>query len=373
MLDMMSDHMELHDQEDDNASVSCAPTPPQHQTQQPITKYFTSKSSSKHERLTTSPGDKSSRSSWKRRLLTSALPGPHLRLRPSHRSSNTQVHPGKRLGTAHLGKYANETRMPPSLEHLLRTKGQVSQAGIIPVLEQLLLQSSSTKSAYLCHPAVQHVSRLRKEGPFCGYRNIQSLCSYIVATKAEGWERVGCEKGLLPSVFDIQEWIEAAWDKGINAECRAETGGVRGTRKYIGTYEAEAMFRFLGVPCQIKGFKLKERGRSEEAMLDEVEGYFLAATERGQGGKVKMTGRPPIYFQHQGHSMTIVGLEKTGRGERNLLVFDPMFSDPYHVRRLVGGDFKGEKMVGAWVEVLLKAYRRGNKYLGKFNAFEVLK
>jgi hypothetical protein len=194
-----------------------------------------------------------------------------------------------------------------------------------------------------------------------------------MATKAEGWERLGCEKGRLPSVFDIQEWIEAAWDKGINAECRAETGGVRGTRKYIGTYEAEAVFRFLGVPCQIYGFKLKERGRSEEAMLDEVEGYFLAATERGQGGKVKMTGLPPIYLQHQGHSMTIVGLEKMRRGERNLLVFDPMFSDPYHVRRLVGRDFKGEKMVGAWVEVLLKAYRRGNKYLGKFDAFEVLK
>lgn len=71
--------------------------------------------------------------------------------------------------------------------------------------------------------------------------------------------------------------------------------------------------------------------------------------------------------------MTIVGLEETTKGERNLLVLDPMFSDPYHVRRLVGRDLKGEKMVGAWVEVLLKAYRRGNKYLGRFDAFEVLK
>jgi hypothetical protein len=220
---------------------------------------------------------------------------------------------------------------------------------------------------------VQHVSRLKKEGPFCGYRNIQSLCSYIVGTKAGGWERLERKEGRLPSVLEIQEWIEAAWDKGINADCRAETGGVRGTRKYIGTYEAEAVFRYLEVACQIKGFKRKEKGRSEKEMLREVEEYFLAATGRGQGGKVKMTGLPPIYFQHQGHSMTVMGLEKTRRGETNLLVFDPMFSDPYHVRRLVGRDFRGEKMVGAWVEVLLKAYRRGNKYLGKFAAFEVLK
>jgi len=36
--------------------------------------------------------------------------------------------------------------------------------GIIPVLEQLLQQSTTTKYAYLCHPCVHHVSRLKREG-----------------------------------------------------------------------------------------------------------------------------------------------------------------------------------------------------------------
>jgi hypothetical protein len=36
--------------------------------------------------------------------------------------------------------------------------------GIIQVLDQLLQQSKSTEYAYLCHPGVQHVSKLAKEG-----------------------------------------------------------------------------------------------------------------------------------------------------------------------------------------------------------------
>jgi hypothetical protein len=38
------------------------------------------------------------------------------------------------------------------------------QAGVIPVLEQLLNQDVYTEYAYLCDPAVRHVSKLRKEG-----------------------------------------------------------------------------------------------------------------------------------------------------------------------------------------------------------------
>jgi hypothetical protein len=36
--------------------------------------------------------------------------------------------------------------------------------GVVPVLEQLLEQSSTTKYAYLCHGCVHHVSKLKKEG-----------------------------------------------------------------------------------------------------------------------------------------------------------------------------------------------------------------
>jgi hypothetical protein len=69
-------------------------------------------------------------------------------------------------------------------------------------------------------------------GGFCGYRNIQMMCSYIIGVESQGCDRL---RGKIPSIFDIQEYIEHAWDLGINAQGRVETGGIRGTRKYIGT------------------------------------------------------------------------------------------------------------------------------------------
>lgn len=74
--------------------------------------------------------------------------------------------------------------MPDWLINLLQKEGQIDQpgkpahlprsssaasssdtvSGVIPVLEQLLQQSTTTKYAYLCHPCVHHVSRLKREG-----------------------------------------------------------------------------------------------------------------------------------------------------------------------------------------------------------------
>lgn len=47
----------------------------------------------------------------------------------------------------------------------------------------------------------------------------------------------GLLAGHVPDIFEIQDMIESAWDNGINSKGRIETGGVRGTRKFIGTPE----------------------------------------------------------------------------------------------------------------------------------------
>lgn len=73
-------------------------------------------------------------------------------------------------------------------------------------------------------------------GGFCGYRNIQMLMSYIIGAGASGAERFS---DTIPTIFQIQDLIEAAWDQGINAQGRFETGGIRGTRKFIGTPEVQ--------------------------------------------------------------------------------------------------------------------------------------
>jgi hypothetical protein len=60
------------------------------------------------------------------------------------------------------------------------------------------------------------------------------MTSYIIGVKSQGFYHFG---GEIPSIFQIQDFIEQAWDLGINKQGRLETGGIRGTRKYIGTPE----------------------------------------------------------------------------------------------------------------------------------------
>lgn len=106
--------------------------------------------------------------------------------------------------------------------------------GILPVIGQLCEQDAALARVYLCHPDVTHVVKMAKEGGFCGYRNIQMLISYIRDAHSEGHQSFS---GRLPSILQLQDMIETAWDRGFNEIGRVETGGIRDTRKYIGTPE----------------------------------------------------------------------------------------------------------------------------------------
>ncbi|GAP87657.1 putative peptidase family C78 [Rosellinia necatrix] len=285
----------------------------------------------------------------------------------------------KRLGKSELGKHAYENQMPGSLITMLKKGKYKSAEGIIPALARLLEQNPLTEYAYLCHPAVQHISKLRNEGSFCGYRNIQMLSSYIVGARVEGAEKL---RNRIPSIFRIQDYIENAWDMDINASGRIETGGIKGTRKYIGTSEAQAMFVSLKIPCEAEAIKFHEQGSAEAALFAYVRQYFESAPLESSE-KVRCTTLPPIYFQHRGHSLTIVGLERLVSGSLKLLVFDPMLLDSWGVARLAErlrrhGDAKGGKAkvrspIHQSSDNALRLYRRGHSYLRKYHEFELLK
>ena len=115
-----------------------------------------------------------------------------------------------------------------------------------------------------------------------------------------------------------------------------------------------------------------------------IEDYFLSGTA-DPSRKVCRTSLPPLYFQHPGnphlppplshppnshlpgHSLTIIGFEKRKSGTCNLLVLDPMFKPSPGILQLIGTRFRAMAP-----EKLLKAYRRGETYLGKHSCFEVL-
>ena len=107
---------------------------------------------------------------------------------------------------------------------------------LIPVIAKLCEKDPHVAYAWLCHDGVRHIGKqLPREGGFCGYRNIQMMISYLQSAHFEGGTNPF--PGMVPSIIKLQEWIEAGWDMGINDHGKIETGGIKGTRKYIGTSE----------------------------------------------------------------------------------------------------------------------------------------
>jgi hypothetical protein len=116
---------------------------------------------------------------------------------------------------------------------------------VIPVLMQLCQQDDSVQRAFFCSTKVRHIFKLPREGGFCGYRNIQMLISHIQDAQRPGHEHF---HGRIPSILELQDLIERAWNMGYNSIAKTETGGIKGTRKYIGTPEVKSN---LSVPSPL--------------------------------------------------------------------------------------------------------------------------
>ncbi|KAK2873315.1 hypothetical protein FQN49_002448 [Arthroderma sp. PD_2] len=310
-----------------------------------------------------------------------------------HRDSPVYTKPPKRknrakgskqLGTTELGPYAREAKMPLWLHKMLEEGPEITREntilpdgtlrkveivsnethGLIKVIARLCQQDHTVEQAFLCNPNVRHIFKMRKEGGFCGYRNIQMLISYIQDSRADGCKHF---PGRTPSILKLQDMIEQAWDNGFNSHARVETGGIKGTRKYIGTPEAAALFRNLEIPCRPTVCIETQEDKAFESLYLTVAEYFLDHKTPTSGKQIVQTELPPIYLQHEGHSMTIIGFELRDDGTVNLLVFDPMFKTSVATSRLIGTQFTTAKP-----EMYLKAFRRCSRYLRQFDAFELL-
>ncbi|KAI5298339.1 hypothetical protein KEM56_004130 [Ascosphaera pollenicola] len=218
--------------------------------------------------------------------------------------------------TVDLGPYGNEKKMPRSLKagprvaHIERTRtdGCVERVEIIenetpriiPLLERFSNLDPVVAQAVYCVPHVRHVFKLEDEGGFGGYRNIQMLISHIQGSSLRGLSHFSDRR--LPSILDLQSMIEQAWDRGFNAIGRADTGGIKGTRKYIGTSEAQALFQSKGIKCEPEVFFSSDASPAHEALLTRIWEYFLSPGAEVTESKVITTKMPPMYLQHQGQS-----------------------------------------------------------------------
>ncbi|CZT21729.1 uncharacterized protein RCC_07594 [Ramularia collo-cygni] len=288
-----------------------------------------------------------------------------------------------RLGKYELGPYAFEDAMPNEVRRdlmagseplfvnqigrdgkVLRQKVFPNQtAGIIPVLADLCARQCNTTAAYLCHPSTQHIYKVRCNGNFCGYWNIQVLLSWLQAVTPEGPQEI-------PNVLQIQAYIHQAWDRGLCPHGEIETGGIRNTRKWIGTLEALAFFTRIGVKVEALAFGGKD-DRANYAvadLLDHVEAYFMSGTEDAEKhGTSFVTNLPPIYFQRLGHSLTIIGLERLVDGSRNLLMFDSSFATSSSMKSLTA-----QRQAHTSPESLLRPYRKSDLSLTRWKEFEII-
>ncbi|KAK7539083.1 peptidase family C78-domain-containing protein [Phyllosticta citricarpa] len=326
------------------------------------------------------PSDDSEKTTLTRSFLDIIKPSS-----PSKKKSGSRPTQNGRLGKSELGPYAFEEQMPAWLYRQIEAGPKVTVAnrigrdgriikveevdnetpGILPVLAQLCSIDRGVSRAYLCHPSTIFITKRQNEGGFCGYRNTQMLVSYIQGSKAQGHDKFGSRT---PGILLLQDMIEEAWDKGINTVSRTQTGGIRGTRKYIGTPEVEALLRSLGIDHGLQMFTDRPNSQAHEQLLNDVESYFEAAVEDDENIKVHKTHLPPIYLQQPGHSITIVGFERLKDGTRNLLVFDPMFRTSPGMHRILG-----RKDLRTHRPEILQAYRRGARQLSRHRDFEMIK
>ncbi|KAF7191746.1 Zinc finger-containing ubiquitin peptidase 1 [Pseudocercospora fuligena] len=289
-----------------------------------------------------------------------------------------------RLGKRELGPYAFEKSMPSEVrKDLLRGAGPREEqkigsdgrlyrrtiienetSGLIPLIADLCTLDPNTTAAYLCHPSTKHIRKIRCDGNFCGYWNIQVAMTYIQHMNPDGPQEV-------PDVIRIQDTIEKAWDNGKCPYGRLETGGIRNTRKWIGTNEALAFFQQINIRVEALSFKDSDEDEGSsavEGLLDYVEAYFMSGIDTAESNRnAHITTLAPIYFQRFGHSMSIVGIERRKDGSRNLLMFDSSFGTSLPVQRLLA-----DRNARVSVENALKAYRRSDLSLTRWDEFEIL-
>ncbi|KAL2540329.1 Peptidase C78 [Abeliophyllum distichum] len=212
----------------------------------------------------------------------------------------------------------------------------------------------------------------------CGWRNIQMLSSHLLKQRQEAREVLYGGSGFVPDIAALQRWLELAWERGFDTLGSNDFDQkIYGRRNWIGTTECAALFRSFALRARIVDFCGKDvslgktvgkrkvmqvygpmdkfllKGDSKipgavssgdgsckhsnipfgnieghQVLIDWVWNYFSGNNSIQTGNqRVVLSGKPPLYFQRDGHSRTIIGIQVqhqiNGMQHYNLLILDP--------------------------------------------------
>ncbi|CAL4890543.1 unnamed protein product [Urochloa decumbens] len=254
----------------------------------------------------------------------------------------------------------------------LRSKVQEVEGGVMSLLKSCL-ESEGGASTSMISGYIDHHQSLSSEdkGWGCGWRNIQMLSSHLLKQRPEAREVLFGGSGFVPDIPSLQRWLEIAWDKNFDTiGSNHFHNNVYGAKKWIGTTECATLFRSFGLRARVVDFDSTESSglqgkngkraavqvqgpmdkfviknnppksssepcredaesmRGQQVLVDWIWNYFASeCSDKFTRPHVTVSNKTPLYFQHQGHSRTIVGIQKKkGRGSQDqytLLILDP--------------------------------------------------
>ncbi|XP_047970464.1 zinc finger-containing ubiquitin peptidase 1 isoform X1 [Salvia hispanica] len=237
------------------------------------------------------------------------------------------------------------------------------ECDLMVMLRKCLESESGSSRTVLCG-YIDHFQSIvsHDHGWGCGWRNIQMLSSHLIKQRQEARQALYGGSGFVPNIESLQRWLELAWEKGFDPPGSDDFDRrVHGTRTWIGTTECAALLRSFGLRARIVDFSTRKaagvygpmdrflskgagssvavsagkesdrdygKGKGHQVLARWVWNYFSSSNARRSSNQhVVLSEKSPLYFQHDGHSRTIVGIqakpEKNGTLQYNLLILDP--------------------------------------------------
>lgn len=189
----------------------------------------------------------------------------------------------------------------------------------------------SRHRTHLCSTLDLYSSNITGLGWDCGYRNIQMLFSCLLRDTESKTVLLSFGISEVPSIPEIAGRIEEAWKRGFDPEGAANFGACLIDKEvWIGATEAFILFRSLKMNAFVVDFETRtenERRGMFAWILKHFEetcnGRNCYMHKKGKFVSNKTCLVCPLFCQWQGHSITIVGAEKSKRGDVVLVILDP--------------------------------------------------
>mmetsp|Transcript_24662 Transcript_24662/g.27236 ORF Transcript_24662/g.27236 Transcript_24662/m.27236 type:complete len:342 (+) Transcript_24662:232-1257(+) len=200
----------------------------------------------------------------------------------------------------------------------------------------------------------------------CGYRNLQMLLSAVLprlSLSNNNQKQQINTTDKIPSLKELQEYLENAWKMGLDSKGADHYGGsIVGKSDEIGAVEVNTILTSLYIDSVVIQFIRTKESRNllgpfvwnyfnnttnldKSSCSNQIAEQIFVSIEQGNNDNNVNNNRIttaqqqnnvllPLYLQWEGHSVTVIGIQKLENGSHQLLVFDPA-KDGRNIKRIL--------------------------------------